>query len=318
MRASIHDLAAAWKLPGRALLFGLPLTLCGTALLAHMLAGIPWLPALLVGAILCPTDPVFAAAIVGREEIPARLRFLLNVESGINDGLALPIVLGLLAIVGHGEVASLRLGGELLWGIALGVILPWALCRLHRTPLFGIAKPYEPLFAFAVGLLTLSIAALTHGNIYLAAFAAGVTLTSVEPELRAEFHQFGELIAELLKLAALLVFGAMLAPHYFIGIGLGGYTFALLAVILARPLALLVSLAGSTLSWQEQITAAWFGPKGFASVIYGFLLLNAAVPDAEHLFHLLAIVIAISMIAHSSTDVLLARWFSENKPPRSG
>ncbi len=309
MRASIHDITSAWKLPGRALLLGLPLTLFGTAFLAHTLARIPWLSAFLVGAILCPTDPVFAAAIVGKKEIPSRLRFLLNVESGINDGLALPIVLALLAIVGHGEVAPLRLGGELLWGVALGVIVPWPICWLHRTRLFGISKPYEPLFALALGLLTLSIAALTHGNIFLAAFTAGVTIVSVEPDLRDEFHRFGELIAELLKLAALLLFGAMLAPHYFIGIGLSGYAFALLAVVLARPLALLISLAGSRLSWRERLTAAWFGPKGFASVIYGFLLLNAGVPDAEHLFHLLAIVIAISMIAHSSTDVLIARWF---------
>lgn len=131
MRASVRDIAAAWKLPGRALLLGLPLTLLATALLAHVLAGVPWLSAFLLGAILCPTDPVFAAAIVGRKEIPSRLRFLLNVESGINDGLALPIVLALLAIVGHDDIAPLRLGGELLWGVALGVIIPWTLCRLH-------------------------------------------------------------------------------------------------------------------------------------------------------------------------------------------
>jgi NhaP-type Na+/H+ or K+/H+ antiporter len=96
MRAGVRDLVAAWKLPGRALLLGLPLTLLATALLAHWLAGVSWLPAILVGAILCPTDPVFAAAIIGRDEIPGRLRFLLNVESGINDGIALPIVLALL------------------------------------------------------------------------------------------------------------------------------------------------------------------------------------------------------------------------------
>lgn len=309
MRASVRDIAKAWRLPGRALLLGLPLTLIVTALLAHWLAGIPWLAAFLLGAILCPTDPVFAAAIVGRAEIPPRLRFLLNVESGINDGLALPIVLALLAVIGHDDVAPLRLAGELLWGVTLGVIVPWSICRLHRTRLFGVAKSYQPLFALAVGLITLCIAAVTHGNIFLAAFAAGITITSVEPDLRDEFHQFGELIAELLKLGALLLFGAMIAPHYFADIHLSGFLFAVAAIFVARPIALLISLAGSGLSWREQLTAAWFGPKGFASVIYAFLLLNAGVPDAVHLFHLVAIVIALSMIAHSSTDVLIARSF---------
>ncbi len=310
MRASIRDLGTAWHLPGRALLLGLPLTLVITALLARGLIGLPWSVALLMGAILCPTDPVFAAAIVGKKEVPYRLRSLLNVESGINDGLALPIVLVLLGIVGHQSTGLLPLAGELVWGIALGIFLPWSICRLEASRFFAVDKPLEPLFALAIGLVVIAVAAFTHGNIYLAAFSAGVTIASTRPDLRDEFHQFGELLAELLKLGAILVFGAMLSPTYFRGIGAGGYTFALLALIFARPVALMLSLIGSELDWRERITTAWFGPKGFASVIYGLLLFNAGVPDAEHLFHLIAIVIAGSMIAHSSTDVLVARWFA--------
>lgn len=100
MRVGFKDLRSAWRLPGRALLFGLPLTLALTAVFAHYIVGLPWLESLLLGAILAPTDPVFAAAIVGREEVPGRLRHLLNVESGVNDGLALPFVLVLLALTG--------------------------------------------------------------------------------------------------------------------------------------------------------------------------------------------------------------------------
>jgi NhaP-type Na+/H+ or K+/H+ antiporter len=91
MRVGMKDLRRAWRLPGRALVLGLPLTLIITAALAHWVAGLPWLESLLLGAVLSPTDPVFAAAIVGRKEVPPRLRHLLNVESGVNDGLALPI-----------------------------------------------------------------------------------------------------------------------------------------------------------------------------------------------------------------------------------
>ena len=93
MRAPVRDLVSAWRLPGRALLLGLPLTLLGTALLARYVVGLSWAESILIGAALSPTDPVFAAAIVGREGIPSRLRFLLNVESGLNDGLALAIAL---------------------------------------------------------------------------------------------------------------------------------------------------------------------------------------------------------------------------------
>ena len=314
MRAGVRDLVAAWKLPGRALLLGLPLTLLATALLAHWLAGVSWLPAILVGAILCPTDPVFAAAIIGRDEIPGRLRFLLNVESGINDGIALPIVLALLAVIGHETPALLSFGGQVLGGIALGVLLPWAICRLQKSRFFGIAKSYEPLFALAIGLLVFALASMTHANVYLAVFVAGVTIASVIPELRDEFHQFGSLLAELFKLAALLLFGAMIVPRYFAGLQVGGFVFAILALVLARPVALMIALAGSPLSWRERVTVGWFGPKGFASVVYGFLLLEAGVPDAAHLFHLIAVVIVLSMIVHSSTDVLVARWFEGQAP----
>jgi NhaP-type Na+/H+ or K+/H+ antiporter len=320
MRASIGDITKAWRLPGRALLLGLPLTLLITAALAYVFAGLSWAIAFLVGAILCPTDPVFAAAIVGREEVSARLRFLLNVESGINDGLALPIVLALLGIVGHQDASFLQLGMELLWGIAIGVLLPLLICRLEGSRFFGVAKPYEPLFAFAVGLLVLAVAAATHGNIYLAAFAAGITIVSTRPDLRDEFHEFGELLAELFKLAAILIFGATISFSYFSDINLGGYIFALLALVFARPAALLISLWRSPLDWRERLTAAWFGPKGFASVIYGLLLFQAGVPEADHIFHLIAIVIAGSMIAHSSTDVLVARWFAgtASAPDKNG
>ena len=99
-RVGARQLVSAWGLPGRALLLGMPLVFVLTALAAWGIAGLGWVEAALLGAVLAPTDPVFASAIVGREEVPARLRHLLNVESGINDGLALPVVLVLLSVLG--------------------------------------------------------------------------------------------------------------------------------------------------------------------------------------------------------------------------
>ena len=293
----------------RALAIALPLTLLGTAALAHYIAGLSWLEALLVGAILSPTDPVFAAAIIGRAEIPARLRHLLNVESGLNDGLALPIVLALMALVAH---ATLHVGGlasELALGVALGVAVPWAGCRIEQSRFFAVQKSFEPIFAFSLGLLVLSLGYLTHANLYLAAFAAGITIVTVRSDLRDEFHQFGEIVAELLKLAALLVFGVLMSPQFFAEVPPAGYVFAALALFAVRPIAIAIAMLRSGLGWREQITAGWFGPKGFASVIYGLLIVQAAVPGADRMFHLVAIVVVASMIAHSSTDVLFARWF---------
>lgn len=113
MRGGWGELRGAWRLPGRALGWGLPLTLLVTAGLAHFLVGPAWAQSLLIGAVLAPTDPVFAAALVGNERVLPRLRRLLNVESGVNDGLALPFVVLFLAIAaGSGD---LHLGEPALW-----------------------------------------------------------------------------------------------------------------------------------------------------------------------------------------------------------
>jgi NhaP-type Na+/H+ or K+/H+ antiporter len=308
MRVGVRDLVSAWRLPGRALLFGLPLTLAGTALLAHLVVGVPWAEAFLLGAALSPTDPVFAAAIVGREEVPRRLRHLLNVESGVNDGLALPVVLLLLAMVQVREAHVGTMLGELALGVMLGMGVPWVAIRLERSRFFSAIAIYQPLNAFAIGLLVYALASLTHANAFLGAFAAGLTVASMSPEVRGAFHEFGEIIAELLKLAALLVFGALISPRFLAEIPPSGYALAVLVLIAVRPLALGLALLGSELGWRERVAAAWFGPKGFASVVYGMLILKAGVARGGELFHLLALVIGASIVAHSSTDVLVARW----------
>jgi sodium/hydrogen antiporter len=311
MQVGVRDLARAWRLPARALLLGMPLTMAGTALFAHYVAGLPWTPAWLVGAVLSPTDPVFAAAIVGRTDVPRRLRHLLNVESGVNDGLALPVVIVLLAVVGEREVETLKLLEELALGVALGVAIPWVAIKLERLRFFQAAARYQPLYAFAIGLLVFGAGSLLHANLFLAAFAAGVTVATVGPEVRREFHGFGDTITELLKLAALLVFGALMSPQLFAEIPLGGYLFALLALVVVRPAAIGLALLGSRIARREWVAAAWFGPKGFASVVYGLLILTAGVPGGEEMFHLIALVVVASILAHSSTDVLVARWFRE-------
>lgn len=319
MRLGVKELVSAWNLPGRALLLGLPLTLVGTAFLAHWIIGLPWAESLLIGAVLSPTDPVFAAAIVGRAEVPARLRRLLNIESGLNDGLALPIVIAMLAIVNSEAFSPWEVLGEVLAGIAIGVVVPWIAIRLEHSRYFSAHVTYQPLNAFAIGLLVYTIASLSGANPFLAAFAAGITVASVGPEVRAAFHQFGELISELLKLAALLVFGALISPQFLREIPASGYLFALLVLIAVRPVALSLSLVRSSLGWRERAVAAWFGPKGFASVVFGLLILKEAevgrmdLLRADHLFHLVAICIVGSIVAHSSTDVLIARWLGQRQ-----
>ncbi|HWA24783.1 MAG TPA: cation:proton antiporter [Lacunisphaera sp.] len=312
MKLGWGELRQGWTLSGRALLLGLPLTLGLTAVFAHGLTELPVMESVLVAAVLSPTDPVFASAIVGRPGVSGSLRRLLNVESGLNDGLALPIVLAILAWGGAQATGGLVSLGELAFGVLLGVTGAWIAVRVERWRIFRVAHSHEPFLPVAVGLVVFAAAKLSGANEFLAAFAAGVTLISGRSGRTGAFHGFSENLAELLKLAALLVFGALVSVDLLSAQPAGAYLFAVLVLVVARPLALALSLAGSSLSGRERIAAMWFGPKGFASVVYGLLVYQSGLPRAADCARLIGLVVVLSIVAHSSTDVLMARWLDRD------
>ncbi|MFJ6935487.1 cation:proton antiporter [Streptomyces sp. NPDC101132] len=313
MHVSFPKLRENWKNPARALGLGMPLAMVGMALITHYLVGLDWTTSFLVGAVLAPTDPVFASAIVGRKEVPAKLRQLLNVESGINDGLALPVVLILIAAAGptsaQAEASLGMISLELALGLVFGIVLPLAVSALIRFRLLGAEQKLQPLLPLATGIILYGLCHLTHANPYLAAFSAGAVFTAVSPQAKTAFEPLGEALAELAKFAALLVFGALLTPQLFGDLSLGGYVAVVLAIVLIRPASLLLSLIGTGFERRQKLVAAWFGPKGFASVVYGLLVLQAGIPQGQQAYTLIAVCIAFSIIAHSSTDVPIARLF---------
>ena len=204
--------------------------------------------------------------IVSRSEVPLRLRRLLNIESGVNDGLALPFVLVLLAVATGTETDFGQIGLELLLGLLLGVGLPLVVAALLRLPIPGAEPRLQPLGPLALATVLYGLCHLTHANPYLAAFAAGITLATRAPRAAAPFHDFGDLTSELTKFAALLVFGALLTPAFVADLPAGEWAVGLLSLLLVRAASVLIALWRTDLSPRERYAAAWFGPKGFASV----------------------------------------------------
>jgi NhaP-type Na+/H+ or K+/H+ antiporter len=299
-----------WKLPARALVIGMPLTIVVIAALAHYLSGLTWIESLLLGAILSPTDPVFAAQFVSQPQVPQRLKDFLNVESGLNDGLALPAVFLFLAIAKNTHGDWLDDLGSLAGGIALGIVIPAMTLAVTQLRAFSVAGVYRPIYGLAMAMLLYAVTSLTHANEFLAAFVAGVYVATFGPKVKEAFVPLGDPIAELLKLAAILSFGALLSPHYFYELSWQDYAFALATLLLVRPLAVGVSLIGSGLSAGETAAGLWFGPKGFASVLYALWALNSGGAAMNTVFGLAALSVALSMLAHSSTDTLVARMFT--------
>lgn len=313
-RASVHELRKTWQLSGRALGLAMPLTMIGIAVPAHFLVGLDWPTAFLVGAILSPTDPVFAAAIVGRSDVPSRLRRLLNVESGLNDGLALPFVLIFLATAANETSHPATVALELVLGLAIGIAVPAVVALAWRLKLLTSEPRLQALGPLAIAVGLYAVCNMTHANHYLAAFAAGSTLATLDRTAAERFEPLGELASEVTKFAALLVFGTLITPDRLAAVPLGGWVLAVLAIVLVRPASMLLSLLRTRLPFRERATAAWFGPKGFASVVYGLLALQSEIPNSAEVFNLVAVTIALSIVLHSSTDVPIAKALRVEPP----
>lgn len=313
-RAGLPALREGWRLSGRALGLAMPLTMVGIAIPAHYLAGLDWPTAFLVGAILSPTDPVFAAAIVGRADVPLRLRRLLNVESGLNDGLALPFVLIFLATAAHQDAHLGEVAIELVAGLALGVTIPAVIVLAWRLKILTAEPRLHALGPLAIAVILYAACHLTHANPYLAAFAAGSTIATLDRVAAERFEHFGDLLSETTKFAALLVFGALITPDRISDLSVGDWAVAVIAILLVRPATMMLSLLRTTLPARERSVAAWFGPKGFASVVYGLLAVQSGIPSGDHVFDLVAITIALSIVLHSSTDVPIAKALRVEPP----
>ncbi|RCK69513.1 sodium:proton antiporter [Desertihabitans brevis] len=313
----------AWRLPARALLVGMPLTFVLVALLARYLAGLDWGPALVLGAVLAPTDPVFASALVGQEHVPERVRSALNIESGLNDGLALPAVLLLVGTFGgHPEGFSTTwwvLLAELAAGAGLGVLMPLLVHQLLRLRALTADRRLRPLGPLAMAVVLFGVCDLVHANQFVAAFVAGAVVATLRPDASEEFKPTGELVSELTKGAALVCFATLIDWTVLGEAGWISLLFAVLVLVVTRPVPTALAMLGSELTARGRVAVGWFGPKGFASVAYAVIVSGSGMPGAEEVLAFTAVVVLVSALAHSSTDVAVARWWDDprTEPVRS-
>lgn len=302
-----------WGAPARALTIAMPITLLLIALPTKLLfSELSWSEALLVGAILAPTDPVVTSSVVSARGVPERVRHTLNIESGLNDGLALPLVLVLLVFATAGDepgIEALELAGETvvgaLLGVGFGVGAAWLRPRLPRE---GLVARYEGVFALGVALMAFGLADATYGNGLIAAFVAGIALAAREEEMPAAFLHFNEGLSAVLQTVTFFLFGALIVATGFDGSVPALAALVVAALLVARPLAVGLAMIGTQLPRAERAFIAWFGPKGVASMLFALIALESTAPDRTLLFDIASFVILSSIAAHGLTDTVGARW----------
>jgi NhaP-type Na+/H+ or K+/H+ antiporter len=302
-----------WGPPARALAVALPVTMGLLALGAYLVfPDLSWAEAFLLAAILSPTDPVVTSAVVTAQRVPAMIRHTLNLESGLNDGLALPFVLFFLILATPGGDAgseAVELLGEAAFGAVIGIALGVIGGRLHdRLPGGGITARYEGIYAVGFGLAAFGLADVTFGNGLIAAFVAGIALAREEHEVPDSFIAFAENVSSIFAVITFFLFGALIVATGYEGSVWALVAFIPFALLIARPVAVMAALVGTELPRVQKLFIAWFGPKGVASMLFALLVLDRAVAEGSLVFDVAAFVILSSIVAHGLTDTIGARW----------
>ena len=303
-----------WSPAARALALAMPITMLLLAVCAKGLFGdLSWAEAFLLAAVLSPTDPVVTSAVVTSQQVPEKVRHTLNLESGLNDGLALPFVLFFIVLASPGGDAgqeALELLGEAGVGAVIGIALGVLAGKLtHHLPAGGIQRRYEGIYALGVGLLAFGIADVTIGNGFIAAFVCGIALAVADHDIAEDFVVFSENVSSILQVLTFFVFGALIVATGFGGaIGLL-LVFIAFALLIARPLAVVLSfIRVPDLPKPHRQFIAWFGPKGVASMLFALLVLKSGVGERDLIFEIAAFVILASIIVHGLSDTVGARW----------
>jgi sodium/hydrogen antiporter len=312
-------LQQAWHLPLRKLAVAMPITALIVALAGRTLIGLSWTEAFLLGALLSPTDPVLTSSIVTNPRVPRLVRHSLNLESGLNDGLALPAVLALLAAlsVSSGDFVWWRfvvqdIGLGLLYGLACGWVASLLMPRASKRALeHSIPAHQKSLYALGVAFATYGVTVLSpRGNGFIAVFVAAIVLGIRRPDLRRNFGQGAEEIVEIVKLGIFLVFGSLLTLSALFNDGWAAVGLVLVTFLIARPLAVWIALMGTSTDRATRLFMGWFGPKGVATMTFSLIVLDQGIPSGQRIFDLTALVVFCSIIAHGLSDTPGANWIS--------
>jgi sodium/hydrogen antiporter len=309
-----------WHLPFRKLALGMPIT-CGLiALFTHWVVGLGWTEAFLVGALLSPTDPVLSSSVVTNPRVPRLVRHSLNLESGLNDGLALPAVLAFTAALGTDEdfVWWRFVIQDVTLGFAYGVVLAWLASRLMprgRRLSDSIPAHAQSLYALGVAFAIYGVAVglPPEGNGFIAVFVGAITLGILRPDLRANFENRADDIVEIVKLGIFVVFGALLTADGLFGDGLAAVALVGFTLLVARPVAIWVSLAGTATDTATKAFMAWFGPKGVATMTFSLFVLGESIPAGGRIFNLAALCVFASVLAHGLTDTPGSEWLARRE-----
>jgi len=325
--ASSIDLSGRWRelwLPARLLLIALPLVVGAGYGLGVLLFGgaLPWAEIALIAAVLAPTDAALGYAVIASSDVPRPVRETINVESGLNDGLAFPAVLFFAAFAssGLGMTDGPSLGAAdwaqfvfaQIWrGLAVGLALGFTAGGLVAAACARefVAPAFQRLSAVAATVLALALAPLLGANAFVTAYVAGLVF-GVLVAHGERFTDFAEIEGQLFSLLTFFIVGATLAPQALGAFEWTHLLYAALSLTLVRAIPVFIALTGSGLSVRDKLFVGWFGPRGLATVLFLLIVFEeGSFPHAETIKSIALTTVVLSVVLHGVTAAPLARLY---------
>jgi len=320
--ADMSILKRQFRIPSRMLLLGLPGVIAlGFGLAVLMFDGLSLYEAAILATMLAATDAALGKAVITNKAVPAQIREGLNIESGLNDGICVPIVLFFIALAvggGHGDSdasAIALVAQELGIGMAVGMglaffgtlLLRWCWKQGWVTEIW--------MQVTVVGLAVASFAAAQslHGSGYIAAFTGGLLFGFMAKDATHKLVLAAEGTGETLALVTWMLFGAMVIGPAFEQFSWEVVVYALLSLTVIRVVPIFLSLVGIGESVSSRLFLGWFGPRGLASIVFAIIVINAEVPNGEFLALVVICTVLFSLVAHGITAHPLARWLARQE-----
>lgn len=320
--ADLEILKRQYRIPLKMLLLGLPGAIfLGTIAASFLFDELSVYEAAILGTMLAATDAALGKAVITNKAVPVQLREGLNIESGFNDGLCVPILFVFIAMAvgsssedGGSMLALTLVAEELGIGLAVGLgltvigtyLLKW--CHEHGW----MSKVWGQLTVVGLAIACFAVAQSLHGSGYIAAFSGGLLFGFKAKESTHKLVLAAEGIGETMALMTWMLFGAIVigqSVEYFTWTMLG---YALLSLTVIRMLPIFLSLAGSGESTSAKLFLGWFGPRGLASIVFAIIVLNKGVPQAKFIAMVVVLTVFLSLIAHGISANPLAKLLGNN------
>jgi NhaP-type Na+/H+ or K+/H+ antiporter len=307
MTTNITSWREEGKLPSRLLIPGMPLIiLAGAIVAAGVFPELDLVGAAMVATILAPTDAALGKPVVSNTRVPVRIREALNIESGLNDGIALPFLLFFIAI-GEAEEGA-NLGSLLLSAIGVAIVvglaIGWVSARLiiASSERGWIVPMWRQIAVVVVPVVAYIVADELGGSGFIATFVGGLTFGRLLLASYPDIGNFAEDLAEVLTMVAFMIFGGLLLQPRF-----GEFTwemllYALLSLTLVRMLPVAISMIGTNLRPPTILYMGWFGPRGLASLIFAAIVIEEVdLPATDLMVNIVILTVALSILLHGIT-----------------